>query len=79
MDKPRLFEMWRVADESGVSGTGKVGEGVEWSDGTCSFRWLTAVARSQVFYNSFADFKAIHIDPHPSNETELRYLYGEGL
>ena len=75
MEGPKLFEMWRQADESGVSGTGKIGEGAVWSDGACTFRWLTPLARSQVFYTSFADFRAIHIDSHPTNGTELKYLY----
>lgn len=74
---PALFEMTRAADESGVSGIGKVGEGAIWSDGTCTFRWLTAKARSTVFYGSFADFCAIHIDPHPDNGTELHWLEGK--
>lgn len=53
------IEMWRETDESGVSGTGKVAEGVRFSDGSIVLRWLTAV-RSTVHYDSLADAKKIH-------------------
>lgn len=36
---PRRFFLFRHADVSGVSGTGVVAEGVEWTDGTASLRW----------------------------------------
>jgi hypothetical protein len=37
----RRFEMHRDHDVSGVSGTGVVAEGVEFTDGTVAIRWLT--------------------------------------
>lgn len=37
--EPRLFHLVRHVDGSGVSGTGTVAEGVEWSDGTVALRW----------------------------------------
>jgi hypothetical protein len=36
---PRRFELVRHTDVSGVSGTGVVAEGIEWSDGTVALRW----------------------------------------
>lgn len=36
----RVFLLLRDADLSGVSGTGIVAEGVEFSDGTAILRWL---------------------------------------
>ena len=54
-----LLEMWRDTDETGVSGTGKVAEGVRLSDGTVILRWLGKV-KSTVTYESFQDAKAIH-------------------
>ncbi|GAA0585773.1 hypothetical protein [Kribbella sandramycini] len=36
---PRPFFLVRYYDPSGVSGTGVVGEGTEWSDGSASLRW----------------------------------------
>jgi hypothetical protein len=70
----RVFELIRQGDESGVSGVGKVGEGVVFSDGSTCFRWLTPVARSTVFSTSFGDFLRIHVESHPGNETVIRWL-----
>lgn len=36
---PRRFFLYRHTDVSGVSGTGVVAEGAEWTDGTASLRW----------------------------------------
>ena len=37
---PRRFEVWRDEDVSGVSGTGKIVEGVQFSDGQLVTYWL---------------------------------------
>jgi len=37
----RRFHLRRIEDESGVSGTGIVTEGIQFSDGTCAMRWMT--------------------------------------
>jgi len=37
----RLFYLQRLEDESGVSGTGIVAEGVEWSNGRITINWLS--------------------------------------
>lgn len=37
----RTFELHRVEDETGISGTGIVAEGVIFGDGTCAMRWRT--------------------------------------
>lgn len=55
----RTFHLDRREDPTGVSGTGKVAEGVEFSDGRCVVRWLTEVA-SVVFYDRIEDVDAIH-------------------
>lgn len=55
----RLFILYRVQDVSGVSGTGVVAEGVEFSDGTCVCRWTTETATTTV-YDSIADVEYIH-------------------
>lgn len=39
----RLFELHRDIDESGVSGTGIVTQGVEFDDGQVCMLWLTAL------------------------------------
>jgi hypothetical protein len=45
----RMFELHRDHDVSGVSGTGVVAEGIEFSDGTVALRWLSAWPTSVVF------------------------------
>lgn len=74
----RTFEMIRGNDESGVSGTGKVLEGVVFSDGPCVVRWVTELnGRSEARYDSFASFVDIHINSHASNKTKVVFSDGE--
>lgn len=44
-------------------------EGVIWSDGTCTIRWLTA-KRSTAVWSSFDDMMAIHGHPEYGSEIE---------
>lgn len=55
----RPFILVRIADDSGVSGTGTVAEGCEWADGTVAMRWLTRTASTAV-YDSIAHVEHIH-------------------
>jgi hypothetical protein len=36
---PRVFLLVRYRDVSGVSGTGVVAEGIQWTDGSASLHW----------------------------------------
>lgn len=51
--------MVRRVDDSGISGTGRVAEGVEFADGTVAMRWLSETA-STAIYGSLGDVEAIH-------------------
>lgn len=55
----RRFELHRVEDKTGVSGTGVVAEGIEFSDGYACLRWKTQF-RSTTVYSSMKDVDAIH-------------------
>lgn len=55
----RLFVLVRSDDPSGVSGTGVVAEGVQFTDGTCILRWLTKYT-STTIYADIDDLTAIH-------------------
>jgi hypothetical protein len=55
----KLFHFYRIEDHSGVSGTGPVVEGVEFTNGWCAIRWLSKTA-SLCFYQSLDEVKAIH-------------------
>ncbi|MDD4877045.1 MAG: hypothetical protein PHQ86_07975, partial [Dehalococcoidales bacterium] len=64
----RIFRVVRTHDESKVSGTGHVVDGVVFDDGITVIRWRTE-RPSVAIYASFEDFQKIHIDSHPMNET----------
>lgn len=69
----RLFELLRNEDATGVSGTGVVAEGVEFSDGSCAMRWRSSLA-STAIYGSVDDVVAIH-----GHEGRTRLIYAEGV
>ncbi len=74
----RTFEMHRGNDESGVSGVGRVLEGVVFSDGPCVVRWVTELnGRSENRYDSFAAFISIHVTSHSGNKTKIVFSDGE--
>lgn len=53
------FQMVRIEDKSGVSGTGVVAEGVIFSSGKVTIAWLTQY-QSVAVYDSIEDALAIH-------------------
>ena len=55
----RRFQLNRQNDQSGVSGVGVVAEGVQFSDGRCALRWLTAPSSFGI-YSSIGDVETIH-------------------
>ncbi len=55
----KLFHFYRVQDHSGVSGTGPVVEGVQFTNGWCALRWISNKS-SICFYQSIDEVKAIH-------------------
>ena len=71
----RTFTLERTNDESGVSGTGQVLEGVEFSDGKVVLEWTSKPA-STVIWNSFEDFWKIHVLSHPTNGSVCTFSDG---
>jgi hypothetical protein len=76
--KCRRFWLYRKADQSGVSGTGYVAEGVEWTDGRVDVRFLSAHKTDNGFPNMKelmnlhgheGDTEVVWIDP-PFGKTE---------
>jgi hypothetical protein len=55
----RTFKLVRVQDETGISGTGVVAEGIEFTNGWCAMSWLTAMHSVAVYPNAKA-LEAIH-------------------
>lgn len=55
----RRAELYRHTDQSGISGTGVVAQGVEFDDGTLVLRWLGATP-STVVWASAEQAIAVH-------------------
>lgn len=55
----RKFFLYRIEDESGVSGTGAVAEGVIFHNGWCALCWRTPHT-SMAFYPNISEVEAIH-------------------
>jgi len=69
-NKCRLFTVVRHHDESGVSGTGPVLDGVVFECGRTVVCWRTENTSIGV-YDNFDEFLAIHIKAHPKNRSEI--------
>lgn len=59
MIKMRRFILNRKEDVSGISGTGIVAEGIEFSRGKCVIAWLTEY-ESLAIYDSIEELEVIH-------------------
>lgn len=88
--EPRLFTVIRKADESGVSGTGRVLDGIVFHNGQVVVCWRGDVkareegSREKGFssiavYPCWEAFKTIHVDAHPLNRTEIVFGAEGGL
>jgi hypothetical protein len=53
------FYLYRRNDESGISGTGRVAQGVVFDDGRVVVVWLSDTSSINI-YNSLGDVKSIH-------------------
>lgn len=68
--EPQVFTMIRHRDCNGVSGTGRVLDGVIFPNGKVVVCWRPEISSIQV-YDSFECFLRIHVDPHPDNRAEI--------
>lgn len=66
----KRFNLFRLEDESGVSGTGIVAEGVQFQTGKCALGWLTKVS-SIAIYDSIEELELIH---GHEGKTEVRWV-----
>lgn len=57
--RTRRFVMYRFFDVTGISGTGVIGEGVEFWDGTVVFRW-DGPYQSTSIWASLDALRAVH-------------------
>lgn len=57
--RSRRFVLRRDDDETGISGTGIVAEGIEFSTGWCAMSWMTS-AHSVGIYPNIKELERIH-------------------
>jgi len=58
--QPRPFQLVRRVDISGVSGTGVVAEGVQFTDGSVALRWTGATPATSVWDHGIESMLAVH-------------------
>jgi hypothetical protein len=79
MDEPRLFTLIRRADESGVSGTGRLLDGVIFHTGQVVVCWRSDLRpdtpgySSLAIYPSWEAFLHVHVHPHPPDATQIEF------
>jgi hypothetical protein len=82
---PRLFTLIRKIDPSGISGTGRVLDGVIFHTGQVVTCWRSDVNldgkdingySTLGIYPSYDAFLHVHIEPHPSEASEVIFLEG---
>jgi hypothetical protein len=71
----RAFDLIRIEDVTGISGTGRVAEGVVFDDGHVVMRWLTA-HRSTTF---FPDIETVRIIHSHAGKTQIVFRDENGL
>lgn len=69
----RRFFLQRDVDETGISGTGVVAQGVEFDDGTVALRWLSEFT-STAIYARMKDVEKIH-----GHNGQTRVVYNDYL
>jgi hypothetical protein len=55
----RRFVLFRNEDETGVSGTGIVAEGIQFSSGKCVISWLSSTPSIEV-YDTVDELERVH-------------------
>lgn len=69
----RVFRLIRHNDETGISGTGNVLDGVVFDNGQVVVCWKTETSSIAVYVDWDA-FEKVHILPHPKNKSEIQYI-----
>ncbi|MBB4637490.1 hypothetical protein [Longimicrobium terrae] len=82
MTEPHLFTLIRRIDETGVSGTGRILDGVVFHTGQVVVCWRTDESETQPgfsslgVYPSWEAFHHVHVAPHPAGSAEIEFLTG---
>lgn len=79
MSEPRVFTLIRHMDESGISGTGRVLDGVVFHTGQVVVCWRSDINPEKPGYSSLAIYPSweaflhIHVHPHSQNGTQISF------
>jgi hypothetical protein len=74
----RKFTIARVNDQSGVSGTGVIAQGVLFATGDIAIQWLTPPPDGDLqIKRSLKSFLDVHVHTHPENITIITWETGE--
>ena len=79
MNELKTFSVYRRVDQSGVSGAGRILDGVIFHTGWVVVCWRTDIDAAKHghsnlgIYQTWEDFKYIHIDSHPENKSLIVY------
>ncbi|MFB9992026.1 hypothetical protein ACFFLM_08645 [Deinococcus oregonensis] len=76
MTEARLFTIVREEDATGVSGTGRVLDGVIFHTGQVVVCWRSAFGSITIFENWDA-FAGVHLKAHPENRTKIMFAAGK--
>lgn len=82
MNEPKLFTLIRHVDESGVSGTGRVLDGVIFHTGQVVVCWRSDIDADRPGYSSLAIYPSweaflhVHVEPHSDGAMEIQYTTG---
>lgn len=83
---PKLFALIRKIDPSGLSGTGRILDGVIFHTGQVVTCWRTDINvkdkdivgfSTMGIYPSFEAFLHVHVKPHPPEASEIVYFNTE--
>lgn len=84
---PRLFTLIRKIDPSGISGTGRVLDGVIFHTGQVVTCWRTDLNVNEKgidaystlgIYPSYEAFLHVHVKPHPDGASVVTFLTTDG-
>lgn len=75
--KPRLFYLLRKSDVTGVSGPGVIAEGVQFTNGTVVFRWISDRASLTVFPREEGGIDGVREKHGHDKRTVVVWLDGE--
>ena len=72
-DHPRCFTIHRESDATGVSGTGRVLDGVIFHTGQVVVCWYSE-NQSVTIFDNWTAFENVHLKAHPENRSRIHFF-----